>query len=119
MSEPRVRHVVAVGVFDGVHRGHQRILEVARATARERGVDLAVVTFEPHPDAVLGKALPKPPLTPDQVELLKTDNVVSPEAQRENRTLEALGVDPTAMQMVVPSYLWRFRKTGQFRVRGA
>ena len=64
--------------------------------------------------------LPKPPLTPDQVELLKTDNVVSPDAPgADGRTLEGLGIDPTAMQTIVPSYLWRFRKTGQFRVRGA
>ncbi len=58
--------------------------------------------------------LPKPLLTPDQVELLKRDNVVSEEAKREGRTLEALGIEPVAMAAVVPSYLWRFRKRGQF-----
>jgi NADH dehydrogenase len=63
--------------------------------------------------------LPKPPLTPDQVELLKTDNVVSGEAAREGRTLKGLGIDATAMETVVPTYLWRFRKAGQFKVRGA
>jgi NADH dehydrogenase len=63
--------------------------------------------------------LPKPPLTPDQVELLKTDNVVSEAAERDGRTLKGLGIDATAMETVVPSYLWRFRKTGQFKVRGA
>jgi NADH dehydrogenase len=63
--------------------------------------------------------LPKPLLTPDQVELLRSDNVVSDDATRERRTLEALGVDPVAIEAIVPSYLWRFRKTGQFRVRGA
>ena len=63
--------------------------------------------------------LPKPLLTPDQVELLRSDNVVSEEAPRERRTLEALGVAPVAMAAIVPTYLWRFRKTGQFRVRGA
>jgi NADH dehydrogenase len=61
--------------------------------------------------------LPTPLLTPDQVELLKYDNVVSAEAQREGRTLAGLGIAPTAMEVVVPSYLQRFRKTGQFRVR--
>jgi uncharacterized protein YbjT (DUF2867 family) len=61
--------------------------------------------------------MPKPLLTPDQVELLKTDNVVSDAAKREGRTLEALGIDPVAMAVEVPSYLWRFRKTGQFKVR--
>jgi NADH dehydrogenase len=61
--------------------------------------------------------LPSPPLTPDQVELLKRDNVVSEEAERERRTLQGLGIQPTAMASVVPSYLWRFRKSGQFRSR--
>jgi uncharacterized protein YbjT (DUF2867 family) len=59
--------------------------------------------------------LPKPPLTPDQVELLKRDNVVSEAATQEDRTLTGLGITPTAMEVVVPTYLWRFRKTGQFR----
>lgn len=59
--------------------------------------------------------LPKPLLTPDQVELLKTDNVVSAEATADGRTLAGLGIEPTAMESIVPSYLWRFRKTGQFQ----
>ena len=59
--------------------------------------------------------LPKPLLTPDQVELLRGDNVVSEDAKREGRTLAALGIEPVAMETIVPSYLWRFRKTGQFR----
>jgi uncharacterized protein YbjT (DUF2867 family) len=61
--------------------------------------------------------LPKPPLTPDQVELLKTDNVVSDAAKREGRTLEGLGIAPVAMEAIAPTYLWRFRKTGQFKVK--
>jgi len=61
--------------------------------------------------------LPKPPLTPDQVELLKTDNVVSDAARREGRTLEALGIAATAMEAIAPTYLWRFRKSGQFKVK--
>ena len=61
--------------------------------------------------------LPSPLLTPDQVELLRQDNVVSEEARQERRTLEGLGITPTLMEAVVPAYLQRFRKTGQFRVR--
>jgi uncharacterized protein YbjT (DUF2867 family) len=61
--------------------------------------------------------MPKPPLTPDQVELLKTDNVVSDAAKREGRTLEALGIAPVAMEAIAPTYLWRFRKSGQFKVK--
>jgi uncharacterized protein YbjT (DUF2867 family) len=58
--------------------------------------------------------MPKPLLTTDQVELLRGDNIVSGEAKREGRTLEALGIDPISMATIVPSYLWRFRKSGQF-----
>ena len=63
--------------------------------------------------------LPKPPITPDQVELLKRDNVVSDEARQQGRTLEAIGIVPESIGAVVPDYLWRFRKTGQFRSRTA
>ena len=58
--------------------------------------------------------LPKPPLTRDQVLLLERDNVVSKAAERDNRTLKGLGIVPTSLEAVVPSYLWRFRKAGQF-----
>ncbi|HEU4659663.1 MAG TPA: complex I NDUFA9 subunit family protein [Pseudolabrys sp.] len=59
--------------------------------------------------------LPKPPLTPDQVELLRSDNVVSQEAERDRRTLHGLDINPEPIAAIVPTYLWRFRKTGQFR----
>jgi NADH dehydrogenase len=58
--------------------------------------------------------LPTPPLTPDQVELLRSDNVVSDAAAREQRTLQALGITPETIAAIVPSYLYRFRRTGQF-----
>jgi NADH dehydrogenase len=58
--------------------------------------------------------LPKPPITPDQVELLKRDNVVSDDAKRDRRTLEGIGIVPESIDAIVPTYLWRFRKTGQF-----
>jgi uncharacterized protein YbjT (DUF2867 family) len=62
---------------------------------------------------VLG-LLPKPLLTTDQVELLKTDNVVSGQAKQERRTLEGLGITATDIEAIVPSYLYRYRKAGQF-----
>ena len=63
--------------------------------------------------------LPKPLLTTDQVALLRQDNVVSEAAKTEGRTFEAIGIKPTAMEAIVPSYLWRFRKAGQFRSSAA
>jgi len=67
--------------------------------------------------AGLMQFMPTPLLTPDQVELLRTDNVVSAEAASQRRTLEGLGVEPETIEAVVPYYLWRFRKTGQFRTQ--
>jgi uncharacterized protein YbjT (DUF2867 family) len=63
--------------------------------------------------------LRKPLLTRDQVELLRVDNVVSEAARSEGRTLEGLGIAPRSIEAIVPSYLWRFRKTGQFHGRVA
>jgi uncharacterized protein YbjT (DUF2867 family) len=53
-------------------------------------------------------------VTRDQIELLRHDNVVSPEAEAEGRTLAGLGIAASSYDSVVPTYLYRFRKTGQF-----
>jgi len=63
--------------------------------------------------------MPKPLLTPDQVRMLKVDNVVSAAAESEGRTLPGLGIEPHSIAAIVPSYLWRFRKSGQFHQRPA
>ena len=52
--------------------------------------------------------------TRDQVDLLASDNVVSAEAEAEGRVLSALGVQPQAAEAIIPSYLTRFRRTGQY-----
>jgi len=53
-------------------------------------------------------------ITKDQVELLKHDNVVSQAAIAEGRTLVGLGLAPRSYESLVPAYLYRYRKTGQF-----
>ena len=58
--------------------------------------------------------LPNPLLTRDQVKLLAYDNVVSATAIAEGNTLEGLGIHPTAIGAVLPDYMWRYRKAGQF-----
>jgi uncharacterized protein YbjT (DUF2867 family) len=65
------------------------------------------------------RVLSKPLLTRDQVELLRYDNVVTDTARREGRTLEGLGIAPRSIEGIVPTYLWRFRKAGQFHDRVA
>jgi riboflavin kinase / FMN adenylyltransferase len=47
------RSVVTVGVFDGVHRGHQQLIGTATAAGRERGLPTVLVTFDPHPAEVV------------------------------------------------------------------
>ncbi len=53
-------------------------------------------------------------ITRDQVTQLRNDNVVSAAAEAEGRTLRGLGITPETIEAVVPSYLVRFRKSGQF-----
>ena len=56
--------VVAIGNFDGVHRGHQAVLERALDEAARRGVPALVLTFEPHPRMVFRPDVPLFILTP-------------------------------------------------------
>ena len=84
---------------------------VLRTTQRKRFlVDL------PFPVATavgtVAQYLPGKVLTADQVELLKRDNVVGPSAGA--RTFADLGIRPASPEAIVPQYLVRFRRTGQF-----
>src|SRR5215211_7377283 len=45
--------VLTIGVFDGVHRGHQHLIGSAVRRARDFGWQSAVLTFDPHPDTVI------------------------------------------------------------------
>lgn len=47
--------IAAIGFFDGIHRGHQKLIQSAITKAREEGKDSAVITFFPHPSVVLKK----------------------------------------------------------------
>jgi NADH dehydrogenase len=58
-------------------------------------------------------------LTPDQVELLRVDNVVSDAAKAAGLTLEGLGIHPDSLEAIAPQYLWRFRPAGQFQRKNA
>ncbi|KGF68447.1 3-beta hydroxysteroid dehydrogenase [Hoeflea sp. BAL378] len=60
----------------------------------------------------------EPPLTADQVVLLKTDNVVSDKAEGEGRTLAGIGIPQTTVEAILPSYLTRYRVHGQYSGTG-
>lgn len=47
--------VSAIGFFDGVHKGHQKVIQAAVAEAQQRNMESAVITFHPHPSVVLKK----------------------------------------------------------------
>ncbi|MGE0211068.1 MAG: complex I NDUFA9 subunit family protein [Parvibaculaceae bacterium] len=101
LGGPDVRSFKEIIAFTLATAGRKRLLvPVPWSVARIQG-------------AVLG-LLPKPLLTLDQVEMLRKDNVVSPEAKADRRTLEGLGIQPQSIDAIVPAYLYRYRKAGQF-----
>jgi riboflavin kinase/FMN adenylyltransferase len=69
---------VAMGNFDGVHRGHQKVIALAAAAARELGAPLGVITLDPHPRVYHRPQEPS-------FQLMKRD--------QQARALEALGVE--------------------------
>jgi riboflavin kinase/FMN adenylyltransferase len=93
LPEPRLRTpIVTWGVFDGVHRGHRRVLSQVLTWARAEGVSSALVTFDRHPEEVLrGKRVA----------------MVTPLAER-LRLIGELGVD----YCVVINFTLEFSKTG-------
>jgi NADH dehydrogenase len=95
-------------------RTFREIMEFILATIRRRRLLVPMPFGAMKAQALVAQFLPKPPITPDQVELLKHDTIVSEDARREGRTLEGLGIVPETIANIVPTYLWRFRKTGQF-----
>ena len=93
----------------------RELMQYVLATIQRRRLLLPTPFWLAKMQATLLQLLPTPLLTRDQVELLRRDSVVSEAATREGRTLRGLGIESTSMQAIVPSYLWRFRRTGQFQ----
>ena len=82
---------------------------ILRETGRKRilaPLPFGIATVQ----AAFLQILPNPILTMDQVKLLKNDNVVAPTAAG----LADLGITPTSVEAVIPSYLWRFRAKGEY-----
>jgi NADH dehydrogenase len=83
----------------------KQVLELVLAVTGRRRLLVPLPLAVARLQALFLQFLPNPPLTPDQVKLLARDNVVSPGVPG----LAALGVVPTAIETIVPSYLGRFR----------
>ena len=99
-------------------RSFKELMQFVLATTGRKRLLVPLPYFLAKLDAMVLQFAPSPfSLTGDQVELLRNDNVVSEAAKSEARTLAALGITPEPYEVIVPSYLWRFRKTGQFSNR--
>jgi uncharacterized protein YbjT (DUF2867 family) len=92
----------------------RELMEFMLATIQRKRLLVPVPFQVMRLQAMFAQFLPTPPITPGQVDMLKSDNIVSEAARREGRTLEALGIVPETIEAIVPTYLWRFRKAGQF-----
>lgn len=101
-------------------RTFKQLMQFVLATIERRRMLVPLPFFAASLKAMALQFMPPPlTLTPDQVELLRVDNVVSDAAVAEGRSLRGLGIEPEPIEAIVPSYLWRFRKAGQFRSRSA
>ncbi len=89
----------------------RQIMEMVLEQTGRRRLLLPMPFFAARLQAALLQILPKPLLTVDQVRLLETDNIVHDGAL----TLKDLGIaQPISAEVILPSYLYRYRRTGQF-----
>ncbi len=115
--------VIALGNFDGVHIGHQEIIKTAVAIARSGGLKVGVLTFDPHPNKVLGKGvdhklLMNLPVKLDTLLSLGIDFVIIASFTKTFSSLSADGFiqrvlfESLAASHVVTGYNFRFGKFG-------
>jgi uncharacterized protein YbjT (DUF2867 family) len=98
----------------------REIMEVILATIDRRRVLVSLPFGLAKLQARLLQFAPGPlKLTPDQVALLRSDNVVSDTARTAGLTLEGLGIAADSLEAIAPQYLWRFRAAGQFQRKSA
>lgn len=101
-------------------RTFKELMQYILATIERRRLLVPLPFFAAKFKAMFLQFAPAPlTLTPGQVEMLRTDNVVSDAAIADKRTFAGIGIEPEPIEAIVPSYLWRFRKAGQFRSRVA
>ncbi len=97
---------VAIGVFDGVHLGHQKILDEMVAEAAAAGVESVALTFDPHPDSVLRPAEAPPLLTEleERVRLIKSRGVRTVAVLPFDRDLAAMSAEDFLEGVLCPRF---------------
>jgi NADH dehydrogenase len=88
----------------------ERLLEITKRRRLLAAIPWPLARVMGH----VGEFVPGQPLTSDQVRMLRFDTIVSEQAEKEGRTLSGLGIDATALEIVLPTYLTRFRERGEF-----
>jgi riboflavin kinase/FMN adenylyltransferase len=117
------RRAVAIGTFDGVHLGHREIIAQARTLGRARGIPVMVMTFEPHPIAILRPELKTTVLTPidlkaeliaalDVDELLILPFTHAFSRIRAERFVDMIASPPIGAEIVVVGENFRFGSGG-------
>jgi riboflavin kinase/FMN adenylyltransferase len=116
--------VVAIGNFDGVHRGHQSVLETALGFARDHDCPALVLTFEPHPRQLFQPDVPLFRITPaamkaDILERMGFDGVIEMPFTREfashtaDEFVDRVLVEGLAARQVVTGFDFHFGKNRQ------
>ncbi|WMS43768.1 complex I NDUFA9 subunit family protein [Acuticoccus sp. MNP-M23] len=93
----------------------EQMLEVTRQKRRVVAMPEGIARLQAKALSIL----PNPPITEDQITMLGHDNVVSDAAISEGRTFKAADMEPRALASILPSYLWVFRRHGQFAEPGS
>jgi riboflavin kinase/FMN adenylyltransferase len=123
------RRAVAIGTFDGVHLGHRAIVAQAKELGRARGIPVMVVTFEPHPIAILRPELKTTVLTPidlkaeliaalDVDELLILPFTHAFSRIRAERFVDMIASPPLGAEIVIVGENFRFGSGGTGTAEG-
>ncbi len=121
INEYRVEpSVIAIGYFDGVHIGHQRVIQTAGKLAERLGVSCAVMTFHPHPKEVLGPKVSTRYLSPidEKINLLRKLKVNQTYVMKFDQNLAQLSPEefvenvclPLQVKGMVTGFNFRFGK---------
>jgi riboflavin kinase/FMN adenylyltransferase len=83
---------MTIGVFDGLHRGHQHVIAATVQAARDHGGIAWVTTFDPHPDTIVRGTPPRPWITPpdEREELLHAMGIDRVHVERFDRSVQDL-----------------------------
>ncbi len=123
LKDRLISSVVTIGNFDGVHKGHQRLLSLLKDESRSKGLSSIVITFDPHPLKVL-MGNPPPFITPleQKIELLSSfspDYILILHFDKKFANLEPEDfvkmylVDLLSSKVVIIGHDYRFGKGGR------